>query len=138
MEAALISACAELPTFRPEMVSPCPELSRKLKSESITAMKRAGDSTDPCFTLRWTKKLSESRSLTLTTLDVLEYQSLIRRQDFPFTPNLKMWKRSVEYSTESKAFSRSKKQRYGVSPSQMCFRMISWVEKIASMHERPF
>ena len=75
MEAALISsACAELPTFRPEMVSPCPKLSRKLKSESITAMKRVGDSTDPCFTPHLTGKLSECQSLTLTTLDVLEYQ----------------------------------------------------------------
>lgn len=43
LEALTSSAWAEFPTFRPERVRPCQELSRKLRRESVAAIKRVGD-----------------------------------------------------------------------------------------------
>ena len=74
-------------------------------------MNREGDRTDSCFTPPLTGKHSENWLSSLTTLIESEYQFFMRRQNLPFTPILNRCSSRTSHSTESNAFSRSKKQR---------------------------
>ena len=126
--------------------SPCPALSagaepisqghcRMWHHEAESLMILKASLAGKRLTPRCTGKLLEKDWSSLMTLIELVYQFLIKRQHFPLIPMSDRCFRRVVYSTESNAFSRSKKQSVGFSPSRMYLRMASWVEKIASAQE---
>ena len=73
---------------------------RESSEESITAMKRVGERTDPCLMPWLTGKLSEHLSLIFTTMEVPVYQSLINRQYLPLT-SMQLEDVGEEYLTKS-------------------------------------
>ena len=100
-------------------------------------MKRESYRIVPYLMPRLSEKHFEHLFVTVTMLWVSLYHSLIRWQYFPFIPRFNYVMKSVDYLSRERPFSISKKQRYGVSPSKLCFRIVPCVEKIASVQHSP-
>ena len=116
MDGAIVrrsSAWAAAPTKEPYMESPA-FLSLRVSSRgSIIIRNKMGDKTEPCFTPLVIENGSLNFEPTRILLKADEYQLNTIRQHFPFTPMANSLFRRILNSIESKAFSRSKRQRYG-------------------------
>ena len=116
MDGAIVrrsSVWAAAHTKEPCMESPA-FLSLRVSSRgSITIRNKMGDKREPYFTPLVIETGSLNFEPTRILLKADEYQLNTIRQQFPFTPMANSLFSRMLNSIESKAFSRSKRQRYG-------------------------